>query len=54
MSRTDRMIGVVLGVLVGLVALVLFVFLGSSGSIDAPSLDARPDQARTAPQGGDR
>ncbi len=53
MSRTDRAIGVVLGILVGLVALILFVFLGSSGSIDAPSLDERPAQSQPA-QGGQR
>lgn len=45
MSRTDRAIGIALGIVVGLVALILFVFLGSSGSIDAPSLEERPQQA---------
>lgn len=42
MSRTDRTIGIALGLVIGIVALILFVFLGSSESIDAPSLDARP------------
>ena len=47
MSRTDRAIGIVLGLLVGIVALVLFVFLGSEQSIDAPSIDTPPAQERT-------
>lgn len=34
------MIGITLGLVIGIVALILFVFLGSSESIDAPSLDA--------------
>ncbi len=37
MSRTDRAIGIGLGLIVGLAALILFVF-GGSGAIDAPSL----------------
>jgi hypothetical protein len=39
MSRSDRAIGIALGILVGIAALILFVFFGSSGSIDAPSLN---------------
>ena len=39
MSRSDRAIGIVLGLVVGIVALILFIFLGSEGAIDAPSLD---------------
>jgi len=46
MSRSDRVIGIVLGLLVGIVALILFVFLGSEESIDAPSIDT-PAQQRT-------
>jgi len=43
MSRTDRAIGIGLGLVIGLVALILFVFGGSGESIDAPSLDhSRP------------
>ncbi len=39
MSRTDRAIGIGLGLIIGLVALILFVFAGGSDqSIDAPSL----------------
>lgn len=40
MSRSDRVIGILLGVLVGLVVLVLFVFFGSEETIDSPSIDA--------------
>lgn len=39
MSRTDRLIGIVLGLIVGIAAVILFVFLGSRETIDAPSLD---------------
>lgn len=53
MSRTDRLIGIALGIVVGIVALTLFVFLGSSGSIDAPSIDSKASSAREA-QGGNR
>ena len=40
MSRTDRIIGIVLGLIVGVVAVILFVFTGGSNSLDAPSLDS--------------
>ncbi len=51
MSRSDRVIGILLGILVGLVMLVLFVFLGSEETIDAPSIDAPPaEQGTTTPQ----
>ncbi len=50
MSRTDRAIGIGLGLVIGLVALILFVFGGSGQSIDAPSLDhSSPAGATTAP-----
>lgn len=39
MSRSDRAIGIVLGIVIGIFALIAFVFFGSSGSIDAPSID---------------
>jgi len=39
MSRTDRAIGIGLGLVIGIVALILYVFGGSSQSIDSPSLD---------------
>jgi uncharacterized membrane protein required for colicin V production len=43
MSRTDRAIGIVLGLIIGLVALILFIFGGSEQSIDAPSLHPSQD-----------
>ena len=39
MSRSDRAIGIVLGLLIGIAALILFVFLGSGSTIDTPSID---------------
>ena len=41
MSRTDRAIGIFLGIVVGIAALIIFVFFGSAGSIDAPSLNTQ-------------
>ncbi|MCB0875024.1 MAG: hypothetical protein R2718_01885 [Solirubrobacterales bacterium] len=52
MSRTDRTIGIVLGLVIGLVALILFVFGGSGQTIDAPSLDhSQPAGSTTVPTG---
>lgn len=47
MSRTDRAIGISLGIVIGIVALILFVFLGSGDTIDAPSLDAATTTEQT-------
>ncbi len=47
MSRSDRLIGIVLGLLVGVVALILFVFLGSENAIDAPSIDTGAETTQT-------
>jgi hypothetical protein len=52
MSRSDRVIGIALGVFVGVVAVLLFVFIGSSGSIDAPSLDSKAAHTRQDDTGG--
>jgi hypothetical protein len=35
----DRAIGIALGLVIGIVAVILFVFLGSQETIDAPSID---------------
>jgi hypothetical protein len=35
---SDRLIGIVLGILLGLAIVIAFVFLGSRDTIDAPSL----------------
>jgi uncharacterized membrane protein required for colicin V production len=47
MSRSDRVIGIVLGLLIGIVALILFVFLGSQQTIDAPSLQTTQQEEAT-------
>jgi hypothetical protein len=46
------MIGIALGIVIGVVAVILFVFLGSSGSIDAPSLHEGAQQSQPAHGGG--
>ncbi len=51
MSRSDRAIGIVLGLIIGIAALILFVFLGSGSSIDSPSIDSHQQVER--PAGGD-
>lgn len=50
MSRSDRLIGILLGLLIGVAAVILFVFLGSGGSIDAPSIET-PTQSTQGPEG---
>lgn len=47
MSRSDKAIGITLGIAIGIAALILFVFLGSGSSIDAPSIDNPPAQQQT-------
>ncbi len=50
MSRSDRVIGIALGLVIGVVAVILFVFLGGTEGIDAPSLDTGGQQTqREAP-----
>jgi hypothetical protein len=44
----DRIIGITLGLILGIVAVVLFVFLGSEDVIDAPSIDDSPPMERPA------
>jgi hypothetical protein len=47
-KRRDRVLGVVLGVLLGLAIVILFVFFGSQETIDAPSIDDNPPAERRA------
>lgn len=54
MSRSDRLIGIALGLVVGVVALILFIFLGSGGAIDAPSLDEATTTQSQPASGGRR
>lgn len=56
MRATDRVVGIVLGVLLGLAIVIGFLFLGSRDTIDDPSIsgEATPAQTQPAPQGGER
>jgi ABC-type Mn2+/Zn2+ transport system permease subunit len=48
---SDRAIGIVLGIVLGLAVIVLFLFLGSRNTIDEPSIgNNAPSQTQTAPQ----
>ncbi len=51
MRFSDRAIGIALGILLGLVIVIGFVFLGSSETIDAPSLSGGEgdEPAKTRP-----
>lgn len=51
MSRSDRAIGIALGLVIGIAALILFVFLGSGSSIDSPSIDSNHQVERPAEAG---
>ena len=42
MTWGDRAIGIGLGLLLGIVAVILFVFLGSEETIDDPQIDRGP------------
>ncbi len=52
MSRSDKAIGITLGIAIGIAALILFVFLGSGNSIDAPSIDTKPPVEQPNDNGG--
>jgi uncharacterized membrane protein required for colicin V production len=39
MGRYDRLIGIVLGIVVGLAIIAIFVFVFSEETVDAPSID---------------
>jgi hypothetical protein len=41
MTRAERTIAIVLGIVLGITIIVLFVFLGSNQTIDAPRLDTQ-------------
>ncbi len=46
----DRVIGIALGILLGLVVIVIFLFLGSRNTIDEPSLSGgATTQTQTQP-----
>jgi hypothetical protein len=39
MKRTDRMIGIILGLLIGIAAVIQFVFGSGQSSLDDPTLE---------------
>jgi hypothetical protein len=45
----DRAIGIALGILLGIAVILLFLFLGSRNTIDAPSLSGGATQTATQP-----
>jgi Ca2+/Na+ antiporter len=53
MSWRDRTIGIVLGLVIGVAAVILLVFLGGAGNIDAPSIDQSSSVERSVPTEGD-
>jgi hypothetical protein len=46
---SDRTIGILLGVVLGIAVILLFLFLGSRSTIDAPSLSGGAAQTQTQP-----
>jgi hypothetical protein len=46
---SDRAIGIILGILLGIAVILLFLFLGSRSTIDAPSISGGPTQTQTQP-----
>jgi uncharacterized membrane protein required for colicin V production len=53
MKRSDRIIGIVLGLVIGIAAVILFVFGGGAGSLDAPSIDQSTTVEQPATGGGE-
>ena len=54
MTWGDRAIGIALGLILGIIAVVLFVFLGGQDTIDAPSIDNGPPPAERQATGQGR
>lgn len=46
---SDRVLGIALGILLGLVIILLFLFLGSRDTIDEPSVSGDTTQTATQP-----
>lgn len=42
MRRSDRLFGIVLGIALGIAIVAVFVFVFSEDTVDAPSIDSRP------------
>jgi hypothetical protein len=47
---SDRVIGIALGVLLGLLIIILFLFLGSRSTIDEPSISGGTTETLTLPE----
>lgn len=54
MTWGDRAIGICLGLILGIVAVVLFVFLGSEQTIDDPQIDNGNAPIERPAGGGER
>ena len=54
MTWGDRAIGIGLGLILGIAAVVLFVFLGSEETIDDPQIDRGAAPIERPAGGGDR
>jgi len=53
-KRRDRVIGVLLGILLGIAVVVIFVFYGSEQTIDAPSIDEDTPPAERSAEPAER
>lgn len=49
MRRSDRLIGIVLGIVAGIAIVAVFVFVFSEDTVDAPSIDSAPAQESAEP-----
>jgi uncharacterized membrane protein required for colicin V production len=52
MSRGDRALGIVLGIIVGLAIVAVFVFVFSEDTIDSSQLEVEPAQEEARPEPG--
>ena len=52
MRRTDLALGIVLGIVLGVAIVAVFVFVFSEDTVDAPSIDDRPQTEQPADGGG--
>jgi hypothetical protein len=50
LRESDRAVGILLGILLGLAIIIGFLFLGSRSTIDAPSLSGGSGQTQTQAQ----
>jgi ABC-type Mn2+/Zn2+ transport system permease subunit len=47
---SDRAVGIILGIVLGIAVILLFLFLGSRNTIDEPSLSGNATQTQTQTQ----